>query len=175
MALWRWRWGGPVDQALRLGQIAAGSPGQWSPWHREDESEEALLTRLLPWAKMPPARPSRLPRRAGGSLAQSLRLVNRASSLSSSRCHGLHCPGEPAAIWPNLRAWSTGPPHLHLQSAMLPPMALFWGGELLPSLFSLLPPKKRLAFRMAEHLRLPQYLFTCSDAHCSSWTAACHW
>ena len=76
---------------------------------------------------------SRSPRRAGGILAQGRSLVNRASSLSSSRCHGLHCPGEPAAIWPNLRAWSTGSPHLHLQSAMLPPMALFWGGEILRS------------------------------------------
>ena len=53
-------------------------------------------------------------------VAQGRTLVNRASSLSSSRCHGLHCPGEPAAIWPNLRAWSTGPPHLPLQSASSP-------------------------------------------------------
>ena len=63
---------------------------------------------------------SRSPRRAGGILAQGRSLVNRASSLSSSRCQGLHCPGEPAAIWPNLRAWSTGPPHLPLQSASSP-------------------------------------------------------
>ena len=63
---------------------------------------------------------SRSPRRAGSILAQGRSLVNRASSLSSSRCQGLHCPGEPAAIWPNLRAWSTGPPHLPLQSASSP-------------------------------------------------------
>ena len=94
-------------------------------WHREEKIEEALLTSLKDWAKLPPARLGNLDGRAGGILAQGRSLVNRASSLSSSRCHGLHCPGEPAAIWPNLRAWSTGPPHLHLQSAMLPPMALF--------------------------------------------------
>ena len=46
----------PCYQAQRLGQNAAGSPGQRRPWHREEQSEEALLTRLLPWAKMPPAR-----------------------------------------------------------------------------------------------------------------------
>ena len=46
----------PCYQAQRLGQNAAGSPGQRRLWHREEQSEEALLTRLLPWAKMPPAR-----------------------------------------------------------------------------------------------------------------------
>ena len=48
--------GRPCYQAQRLGQNAAGSPGQRRLWHREEQSEEALLTRLLPWAKMPPAR-----------------------------------------------------------------------------------------------------------------------
>ena len=80
---------------------------------------------VIPCYKNIKSSKTRSPRRAGGILAQGRSLVNRASSLSSSRCHGLHWPGEPAAIWPNLRAWSTGPPHLPLQSAILPPMPTF--------------------------------------------------
>ena len=38
---------------------------------------------------------SRSPRRAGGILAQSLSLVNRASSLCSSQCHDL----KPSSFW----------------------------------------------------------------------------
>ena len=80
----------------------------WKQWWNSNISRKWVMDK------------SRSPRPAGGILAQGRSLVNRASSLSSSRCQGLHCPGEPAAIWPNLRAWSTGPPHLPLQSASSP-------------------------------------------------------
>ena len=100
----------------------------------------------------------------------------------SSRCHGLICPGEPEAVWPNLlrlvnrassispldattsrtapsggdlaqsSGWSSGPPHFSPQSATVLPMPPFWGGLFLLSLFSLLPPKMRLAFRIPPRL-----------------------
>ena len=38
-----------------LKMVASGGP-----WHSEEQGEEALVTRLLPWAKMPPARLSDL-------------------------------------------------------------------------------------------------------------------
>ena len=35
-------------------------------WHREEKTEEALLTSLKDWAKLPPARPGRCRRRHFG-------------------------------------------------------------------------------------------------------------
>ena len=50
-------------------------------------------------------------------------------SAFSSGCHGPICPGKPAAFWPNLWAWSTGPPHFAPLSDTTPGPAHF-GGDL---------------------------------------------
>ena len=43
--------------------------------------------------------------------ARGLRLSGAFFLLNSRRYQV--CPGEPAAVWPNLWGWSTGPPHFH--------------------------------------------------------------
>ena len=61
-AILTWAGGGGGRPSLAPGEewLLRISPPQNSViggrMHSEEESEEALLTRLLPWAKMPPAR-----------------------------------------------------------------------------------------------------------------------
>ena len=74
--------------------------------------------------------------------------IIRASLRPKCRRSKSRSPRRAGGILAQSLSLVTGPPHIAHKSAMVPPMPPFWGGEVLPSLFSLLPPKKRLAFRV---------------------------